>query len=114
MKIPQSSKAPNWLQKLKFTNKPLEYLDHAMEQNFALFHAPIIGNNITLLLASHPQAIQQIFVNEAKEFSAPGNSYLRPLVGDYSLFCLEGSSHQRQRKLLLPNFHGDRAPHATS
>ena len=108
MEIPQSSNAPNWVQKLRFTLKPLEYLDRALEQNLDLFQAPVIGNYKTLLLVSHPQAMQKIFVNENKELITPSNLHLRPLMGDYSLFVLEGAKHQKQRKLLFPPFHGER------
>ena len=67
MKIPVSSNQPNWVQKLQFTLTPLEYLDHAIEQNLDIFQAPIIGNYKNLLLVSNPEAIQQIFSNENQE-----------------------------------------------
>ena len=36
------------------------------------------------------------------------NRLLRPLVGDNSLFLLNGDRHKTRRKLLLPPFHGER------
>jgi cytochrome P450 len=39
--------------------------------------------------------------------SLTGESPLRPVVGPYSVLTLLGAEHMRQRKLLLPSFHGE-------
>ncbi len=59
-------------------------------------------------MVSHPQAIQKMLTID--RLSAPGytNKILRPLLGNNSLFLLEEESHKRQRKLLMPPFHGER------
>ncbi|EDX71507.1 Cytochrome P450 superfamily [Coleofasciculus chthonoplastes PCC 7420] len=58
---------------------------------------------------THPQAIQQIFTADSTHLeSASGNGILLPIVGENSLFLLDGGRHQRQRRLLMPPFHGDR------
>lgn len=35
------------------------------------------------------------------------NNILLPLLGEHSLILLGGECHQRQRRLLMPPFHGD-------
>jgi len=40
--------------------------------------------------------------------SAAGNSPVRPVMGPSSVIVLTGAEHMRQRKLLLPPFHGER------
>src|SRR5204863_1791102 len=40
-----------------------------------------------------------------------GNSTLRPIVGSHSVLLLDGPAHMRQRKLMLPPFHGERMQH---
>src|SRR5690242_21513497 len=35
-------------------------------------------------------------------------AHLEPLVGPHSVLVLDGPEHLRQRKLILPAFHGDR------
>src|SRR6476469_1074145 len=107
MKRPDGPKAPPWLQKLQYTLDPLGFMETAARYG-DIFNAPIIGNADTLLLVSQPSAVQQIFANDTKQFAAPSNQLLRPLVGDHSLLVLEGDRHRRDRKLLLPPFHGDR------
>lgn len=73
-----------------------------------IFNAPVIGNQTTVLFISNPQALQRIFANDTKQFIAPPNQLLQPIVGDYSIFTLAGSRHRRERRLLLPPFHGER------
>jgi cytochrome P450 family 135 len=36
------------------------------------------------------------------------NAFLQPVVGRRSILVLDGPSHLRQRKLMLPPFHGQR------
>lgn len=106
--LPEGPKTPPWLQKIQWTLNPLRYLEAAAAQYGDIFNAPIIGDASTLLLVSHPKALQQIFANETKQFTAPANRLLQPLVGDRSVFVLEDERHRRERKLLMPPFHGDR------
>lgn len=107
-KTPQGSAAPRWLQKIQWTNDPFSYMEQAVERYGYVFNAPVIGNTKTLLLVSEPAALQQIFSNDSRQIYAPPNQLLQPLVGDYSLFVLEGDRHKRERKLVMPPFHGDR------
>lgn len=61
------------------------------------------------MVVSHPQAIKEIFTAPQGHFdSGKANQAFRPLLGNNSLLLLDGSSHQRQRRLLMPPFHGDR------
>jgi len=71
------------------------------------FNAPVIGSHPVVLFVSHPQALQCIFSNDTRQFIAPPNQLLQPLVGDHSIFVLEGARHRRERKLLMPPFHGE-------
>jgi cytochrome P450 len=58
---------------------------------------------------SNPKAIQQILTADPEMFeSGRGNRILQFLVGENSLILLDGTKHQRQRRLLMPPFHGER------
>ena len=108
VKQPDGPKTPPWIQKIQWTVDPLGFMDAAVQRYGDVFNAPVIGKTDTVLLVSNPQALQQLFSNDTKQFSAPSNQLLQPLVGDHSLFVLEGDRHRRERKLLMPPFHGDR------
>ena len=106
--LPNGSPAPAWMQKIQYTLKPLAYMDTAGQRYGDIFNAPVIGNHPVVLFISNPQALQQIFANDTKQFIAPPNQLVRPLVGNSSIFTLEGSRHRRERRLLMPPFHGER------
>lgn len=58
---------------------------------------------------SRPEAIQQILTADPELFdTSSANDILLPLLGDRSLILLDIMKHQRQRRLLMPPFHGDR------
>ena len=107
-RLPNASQAPRWLQKIQYTQKSFAYMDAAAQRYGDIFNAPVIGNHPVVLFVSNPQALQRIFAHDTKQFIAPPNQLLQPLVGDYSIFTLEGSRHRRERRLLMPPFHGER------
>ncbi len=108
MKIIKGQKTPRWLQKIKFILDPLGYLEYNSARYGELFQAPVIGNYDLMIFVDNPQALQQLMTNETKKFVAPGDRILKLITGDYSLFMLEGERHRRERKLLMPSFHGER------
>jgi cytochrome P450 len=60
------------------------------------------------VVTSHPDHVRSLFT--AKPEQAPsltGESPLRPVVGPNSTLTAVGPRHMRQRKLLLPSFHGE-------
>jgi cytochrome P450 len=62
----------------------------------------------TMLASSHPDHIRSVFTASPADMpSLTGDSPLRPIVGPNSVLTLVGPEHLRQRKLLLPPFHGD-------
>ena len=107
-KLPNGPKTPHWLQKIQYLTDPLGYMDSAYQRYGDIFNAPVIGNFKRLLLVSDPEGLQQLFTRDTKEFYTPSHGILQVLMGDNSLFCLEGDRHLRERKLLMPPFHGDR------
>ncbi|MGB3650687.1 MAG: cytochrome P450, partial [Rivularia sp. (in: cyanobacteria)] len=110
MHLPNFLKTPVFQQRYEWIAKPLEFMEKAAKQYPDIFTSQIFGSKKKVIFANHPQAIQEILTNDRKKFTAPGeaNDILQPLVGDYSLFLLDGSHHKRDRKLIMPQFHGER------
>lgn len=90
----------NWL------GRPYDYLDECAQKYGDTFTMHLFGFE-PLVFLSDPQAVKEIFAADAKCFEAGrGQGLLRPLVGDNSLLLLDGDRHRRDRKLLMPPFHG--------
>ena len=62
-----------------------------------------------LVYVAEPALAKQIFAGDARRFHAgeANASVLEPAVGTGSVLTLDEDEHMRQRKLLLPPFHGD-------
>jgi cytochrome P450 len=62
-----------------------------------------------LVFFSHPDAIRDIFTADPDTLRAgEANVDLAPLLGEHSLLLLDGARHLRERRLMLPPFHGER------
>ena len=60
-------------------------------------------------MVSDPEAVKDVFTAPPEVApSAAGNSPVAPVMGPSSVIVLTGPEHLRQRKLLLPPFHGER------
>jgi len=101
---------PAFFQRLQWVADPVGYMESAVGQYPDIFRSQLAGFGNILVFVNHPQGIQQLLSKDTTVFSAPGrvNGILQPLVGDSSVFMLEGDRHQRDRKLLMPPFHGER------
>jgi cytochrome P450 family 135 len=63
----------------------------------------------TWVMLADPEAIKQVFTGDPKVFHAgEGNQILATVLGRNSVLVLDEKPHMRQRKLLLPPFHGGR------
>lgn len=101
---------PVWWERIQWVFDPVAYMEKAFEQYPDLFNAKVISFGNDLLFVQNPQALQQILTSDRKQFSAPGkyNGILAPIVGYNSLTSLDGQEHKKERKLLMPSFHGER------
>ena len=63
-----------------------------------------------IVFVADPQAIKQVFRGDPDVFHAgeANATPLEPLMGRNSVLLLDGPEHMRQRKLMLPSFHGER------
>ncbi len=64
--------------------------------------------NGTAAFTGDPKLIRQIFSANPDIFAPFAASSSASLVGPRSIFLLTGEAHKRERKLLMPPFHGER------
>ena len=102
-------KTPKFIQQIQSTLNPLEFLEHCAQNYGELFFTNSFGNLETLVV-SHPQDLQELFNPKNKILDAPGaaNEIFKPQLGENSLIVQDGERHQKQRKLMMPPFHGER------
>jgi cytochrome P450 len=61
------------------------------------------------VMISHPDAVKQVFTGDPRLLHAgEANVILKPMLGSNSVLLLDEAPHMRQRKLMLPPFHGER------
>jgi cytochrome P450 len=61
------------------------------------------------VMVFHPDAVRQVFQGPSEQLRAgEANSPLGPVLGERSVLLLDGHEHLRQRRLMLPSFHGQR------
>ncbi len=98
---------PRALQVLRFTQRQIEFVFAARRRHGEVFRFKgMVPGEPTV--TSHPDHVKSLFT--AKPDLAPsltGESSLRPILGPNSVLTSVGERHMRQRKLLLPAFHGD-------
>jgi len=111
MKLPDGPSDPLLIRRLRTFHwilRPLEVLENLTKRYGETF---VVSKNTSPLVVyfSNPKAIQQIFTADPELFEiGSGNDILLPLLGEHSMILLDGDRHQRQRRLLMPPFHGDR------
>ena len=108
MALPPALQLPPPVQVARWIARPTSLLEKARLEcgdQFALNFFPA-GR---FYLTNDPADVRRLFTAPPDTVpTAPGSSPIGPLVGEYSLLTLNGREHLRQRKLLLPSFHGDR------
>ncbi|ARV59285.1 cytochrome P450 [Nostocales cyanobacterium HT-58-2] len=97
------------LQTFRLIANPTQFLEDCANQYGDQFTVRVLGiNSPPVVFLSHPQAIADCFAVPAKELDFKKATHVfEPLFGSSSIVLQEGRSHNRQRQLLMPPFHGD-------
>jgi cytochrome P450 family 135 len=98
---------PSLIQLLRFRQRQIEFVFRARRELGDVF-ALRTGEPVAQVMTGHPDDVRSLL--SAKPEQAPstaGESPLRPILGPDSVLTATGERHMRQRKLLLPHFHGE-------
>jgi cytochrome P450 family 110 len=107
-RLPPAPWTPKWLTTILWWLWPTQMMDRYQKQFGSIFTLPLTGL-VTTIIISDPKIIKEVFTGPADEFLAgKGNTPMLPILGQGSLFLLDGKQHKRHRKLLMPPFHGSR------
>jgi cytochrome P450 len=106
--LPPGPPWPTAAQTLAWMTRPKPFLRRMHARHGDVFTVRLRSGERFVVLA-HPDAIKEVFTGDPEVLRAgEGNRVLLPVLGAHSVLLLDGDEHLRQRKLLLPPFHGER------
>ena len=99
---------PGLLRAFGFVRRPFQFLDACARRYGDWFTVRVPGLP-PFVFTSDPEAIRDVFSGDPEQLHAgEANAPLAAFVGPHSVLLLDGAAHLRQRRLLLPPFHGER------
>jgi cytochrome P450 len=106
---PPGSKAPAIVQAVRYARNPLGFLSNEQRRYGDIFSVrfPFFGR---IVYVTRPDLVKAVFTGPPADFHAgeANATVLEPALGPNSVLTLDDEPHMRQRKLLLPPFHGER------
>jgi cytochrome P450 family 135 len=106
---PPGPRSPAFVQALQYARNPLEFLPKYQRRYGDLFTVrfPYFGR---VVYVARPDLVKAVFTGAPSVFHAgeANATVLEPALGPNSVLTLDDEPHMRQRKLLLPPFHGER------
>jgi cytochrome P450 len=109
--LPPGPRLPALAQTAMFGRDPYAFLERCTERYGNPCTVRLV-ENVPMILFSDPAATKEIYTADPSE--APAGEaivgVLGPLMGPKSVMVLDGPKHLRERRLLLPQFHGQRMP----
>ncbi|HKH22122.1 MAG TPA: cytochrome P450 [Solirubrobacterales bacterium] len=108
---PELPPGPDWsVARSTFTwwRRPLQTLEECRARYGDMFTYRIAHEG-TWVFVSDPEAVKQVFTGDPRLLHAgEANIVLLPVLGEHSVLLLDEPAHMRERKLMLPPFHGKR------
>jgi cytochrome P450 family 135 len=99
---------PGLLQTAALLNRPHAFLARCRRRYGDVFTVNIAPYG-RMVFVGDPAAIRHVFTGDPHVFHVGGvrSRILSPLLGEHSLLLLDEDKHMRERKLMLPAFHGE-------
>jgi cytochrome P450 len=94
---------------VRWIRDPFRVMDDCHARFGDAFTLPLPLTRGGLVVVSDPADVKEVFALGPDEGHAgKANFVLKPFLGAHSLLLLDGAEHLRQRKMMLPAFHGER------
>src|SRR6185503_9651218 len=105
---PPGPRAPAPIQMWQWIARPIPFLTSVSRRYGDFFTLRFVVGPVVFV--ADPLVIKQVFRGDPDVFHAgeANATPLEPLMGRNSVLLLDGPEHMRQRKLMLPSFHGER------
>ncbi len=108
VRLPPGYGLPAALQGLRFARRPMTFALAARRSYGDVWRIRVPTRTDAFVVTCHPDHVRSLLkADPADAPSLTGESPLRPILGPNSVLTSVGARHLRQRKLLLPPFHGE-------
>src|SRR5436305_3079158 len=106
--MPPGPSLPRFLQTLGFILIPARFIDACRRRYGDIVTFSSLFDS-RFVMVFDPEMVKQVFRGSPEGLRAgEANAVLGPVLGRRSVLLLDGAEHLRQRKLMLPPFHGRR------
>jgi cytochrome P450 family 135 len=105
--LPPGPRTPGLLNGLRYARDPLGYLPRLRDRYGDIFRLSF-ADFPHIVYVSDPELVKQVFTGDPRQLHAgeANATVLAPALGRSSVLVLDDDAHLRERKLLLPPFHG--------
>src|SRR5689334_20865917 len=108
MRLPPGPSEPAALQMSEWIVRPTALLRRCHARYGEPFTLRIAWSDAPMVFMSDPADIKRVFAAGPDALRAgESSSVLEPFAGPRSILLLDGAEHLRQRRLMLPPFHGE-------
>ena len=108
VRMPPGPRLPRWAQTLGFVFDPVRFIEACRRRYGDVVTFGTLFDS-RFVMVFDPEVVKQVFRGSPERLRAgEANALLGPVVGERSVLLLDGREHLRQRRLLLPSFHGER------
>jgi cytochrome P450 family 135 len=106
--MPPGPRLPRIAQTAAFIFDPIRFLESSRRRfGDVVTFGTLFDSRFVMVF--DPALVKQVFQGPHAQLNAgEANAVLGPVVGEQSVLLLDGAEHLRQRKLMLPAFHGQR------
>ncbi len=104
-RVPPGSRLPATLQSLQWFRDPVRFMRRNRERRGPNFSVKLGPLSRCSFIADPAMAWQVLTGDPEVMRMGSTNGIFRPVLGDRSLFLLDGEEHKRHRKLIAPAFH---------
>ncbi len=106
--LPPGPTAPAALQTYEWVARPTTLMRRAQARYGEPFTLRLSWSDAPMVFTSDPAEIKRVYAAPADELHAGASStFLEPFAGPRSILVLDGEQHLKERRLMLPPFHGE-------
>jgi cytochrome P450 len=107
--LPAGPTTPPFVNMVRWVRTPLPMLEDLHARYGTRFTMRLPRMQGPMVFFAEPAAVKDIWTGDPQTLHAgQANVILKAVLGEHSLLLLDGDRHLRERRLMLPPFHGER------